>query len=69
MAEWLDGLKIQDSALVVLGAADAVVERATRNLPYAKTLRVDGLNVYDVLRYRTLVLTKDAVARIEERLG
>jgi large subunit ribosomal protein L4 len=69
MAEWLDGLKIQDSALVVLGAADTVVERATRNLPYAKTLRVDGLNVYDVLRYRTLVLTKDAVARIEERLG
>jgi large subunit ribosomal protein L4 len=69
MAEWLEGLKIEESALVVLAEADAVVERATRNLPYAKTLRVEGLNVYDVLRYRTLVLTKDAVPRIAERLG
>jgi len=69
MAEWLDALKIEESALVVLAEADPAVERATRNLPHAKALRVDGLNVYDVLRYRTLVLTKDAVARIGERLG
>ncbi len=69
MAEWLELLKIEESALVVLAGADATIERATRNLPYAKALRVDGLNVYDVLRYRTLVLTKEAVARIEERLG
>jgi large subunit ribosomal protein L4 len=69
MVEWLQHLKIDGSALVVLGAADAVVERAARNLPHAKVLRVEGLNVYDLLRYRHLVLTRDALARIEERLG
>ena len=68
MVEWLRNLKIEGSVLVVLGQADERVERAIRNLPDAKALRVEGLNVYDVLRYRRLVLTKDAVARIEERL-
>jgi large subunit ribosomal protein L4 len=69
MVEWLKALEVQDSALVVLADADDAVERATRNLPHAKALRVAGLNVYDLLRYRTLILTKDAVARLEERLA
>lgn len=69
MVDWLHGLKIEGSVLVVLAAADDRVERATRNLPDVKVLRVDGLNVYDLLRYRHLVCTKDAVAGIETRLG
>jgi large subunit ribosomal protein L4 len=69
MAEWLGGLGIEGSALVVIAGADENVERATRNLPDAKVLRVDGLNVYDLLRYRHVVMTKDAVGKIEERLG
>ena len=69
MIEWLRGLDIGGSVLVVLAAADERVERAARNLPDAKVLRVEGLNVYDLLRYRHLVLTRDAVASIEARLG
>jgi large subunit ribosomal protein L4 len=69
MLEWLRGLDLDGTVLVVLADADVTVERATRNLPHAKALRVDGLNVYDVLRYRHLVLTKGAVARITERLS
>jgi large subunit ribosomal protein L4 len=69
MVEFLQGLNVEESTLVVLGAADELVERAGRNLPDVKVLRANGLNVYDLLRYRHLVLSKDAVARIEERLG
>jgi large subunit ribosomal protein L4 len=68
MVQFIQGLNVEGSALVVLGAADEQVERAARNLADVKALRADGLNVYDLLRYRHLVLTKDAVMRIEERL-
>ncbi|MEK0085744.1 50S ribosomal protein L4 [Benzoatithermus flavus] len=58
------------SALVVTGAE---VERnfalASRNLPLVDVLPAQGLNVYDILRRDTLVLTQDAVRRIEERLA
>jgi large subunit ribosomal protein L4 len=58
------------SALVITGAE---VERnfalASRNLPLVDVLPAQGLNVYDILRRDTLVLTQDAVARIEERLA
>jgi large subunit ribosomal protein L4 len=69
VVELFRGLNVTGSVLLVLGAADERVERAARNLPDTKVLRVEGLNVYDLLRYRHLVLTKDAVARIEERLA
>jgi large subunit ribosomal protein L4 len=69
MLEWLRGLNLEGSTLVVLGTPDEKVERAARNLRDAKVLRVEGLNVYDLLRYRHLVLTRDAIGRIEERLG
>lgn len=58
------------SALVITGAE---VERnfalASRNLPTLDVLPVPGLNVYDILRRDTLVLTQDAVRSIEERLA
>lgn len=69
MVEWVRGLGIEGSTLVVLAGADERVERAARNLPEVKVLRVDGLNVYDLLRYRNVVFTKDAVTGIEARLG
>jgi large subunit ribosomal protein L4 len=57
------------SALIVDGALDAGLVRASRNLPKVDILAVAGLNVYDILRRETLVLTKAAVAAIEERLS
>ena len=41
--------------------------KATKNIPYFDVLPVEGINVYDVLRKDTLVLTKAAVAALEER--
>lgn len=58
------------SALVIDGATlDAGFVRAARNLIKVDVLPVAGLNVYDILRRDTLVLTKAAVAAIEERLA
>ena len=65
----LGALGIDDSVLVVIDDADAAVELAGRNVPNAKVLRVAGLNVYDLLRYHHLVVTKAALERIKERVA
>lgn len=53
-------------ALIVLPEKDEIVERAARNIPGVKTTLVGTLNVYEILKYDMLILTKDAVAKIEE---
>jgi large subunit ribosomal protein L4 len=66
MIKALAELKIQ-SALIVIAEADTKIERSARNLPKVKVLRVEGLNVYDLLCYEHLVLTEPALKRLEER--
>ncbi|MCR4787601.1 MAG: 50S ribosomal protein L4 [Lachnospiraceae bacterium] len=61
----LEALKIS-KALVVLGDVDKNVILSARNIPNVKTAQVNTINVYDILKGDTLVLTKDAVAKIEE---
>ena len=55
--------------LVVLAAENTAVARAARNLPHVKVLLASGLNVYDVLRHATLVVTRDALTALVARLG
>ncbi len=55
-------------ALVVLSAGDEVVSKSARNLKSITVLPVEGVNVYDVLRRRNLVLTRDAVTALTQRL-
>ena len=58
------------NALVIAGAeVDTNLKLAARNIPNVDVLPNAGLNVYDVLRRRTLVLTKDAVDAIQQRLS
>ncbi|MBB2184289.1 50S ribosomal protein L4 [Lachnospiraceae bacterium MD1] len=61
----LDNLKIE-KALVVLDKKNDNVQLSARNLPKVRTVLSNSINVYDILKYDTLVLTKDAVAQIEE---
>jgi large subunit ribosomal protein L4 len=69
-AEILAALGIGDQkVLVVIETRDAAVERASRNLPHVRTLRAEGLNVYDVLWASRLLVTRAALAAIEARLG
>ena len=53
-------------ALVVMDGSNTNVILSARNIPDVKTSAVNTINVYDILKYNTLVLTKDAVAKIEE---
>ena len=61
----LDNLKVS-KALVVLAENDEKVVMSARNIPAIKTALTNTINVYDILKGDTLVLTKDAVAKIEE---
>jgi large subunit ribosomal protein L4 len=55
--------------LVVDGAFDPKFALSARNLPRVSLLSVDGLNVYDVLRRDTLIVTRSGIKAIEERLA
>ncbi|MBQ8596283.1 MAG: 50S ribosomal protein L4 [Lachnospiraceae bacterium] len=61
----MNNLKV-NKALVVLGENDEKVVMSARNIPTVKTAQVGTINVYDILKGDTLILTKDAVAKIEE---
>ena len=61
----LDALKV-NKALVVLEENDQNVILSARNIPNVKTAQTNTINVYDILKYDTLVITKDAVSKIEE---
>ena len=56
------------SALIVTETKNDHLERSSRNVPKVKVLRSEGLNVYDVLKYDTLVLLQPAIKVIEGRL-
>ena len=61
----MDNLKVE-KGLVVLNENDANVVLSARNLPTINTTLTSTLNVYDVMKAGTVVLTKDAVKTIEE---
>jgi large subunit ribosomal protein L4 len=56
------------NALIVLDEKNVNVERSARNIPGVKVLRVEGLNVYDILAHENLILVERAVERIQEVL-
>ena len=64
-AKVMSNLKV-DKALVVLADNDKNVVASAKNIPSVKTASTDTINVYDILKYNKLVLTKDAVKNIQE---
>ena len=63
--EVLKNLNVE-KALVVLNDMDEKVIASAANIPTVKTTMTNSINVYDILKYDSLVITKDAVAAIEE---
>ena len=63
--EVLKNLNVE-KALVVLNDMDEKVIASAANIPTVKTTQTNELNVFDVLKYDTVVVTKDAVATLEE---
>jgi large subunit ribosomal protein L4 len=67
--ELLAKLGVADkSALLVVASEQPQLERSLANLPGVDVIRADGLNVYDVLRHERLVIAKDALAALGQRL-
>lgn len=66
----LNKLKAKEGTyLFVLPKIEPKVFLSLRNLPYVKTVLVEALNIFDVMKYDYLILTKDSVKRIEEFYG
>lgn len=65
-AEVMKNIKAEDKSYVVIGDNDQNVILSARNLPGVKTSVSDLINVYDIMNAKTLVVTKEAVAKIEE---
>ena len=63
--EVMNNLKV-NKALVVLNEMDANVIASAKNVPTVKTAQTNELNVFDLLKYDTVVTTKAAIATIEE---
>ena len=61
----MKNLKVE-SGLVVLAENDQNVVMSAKNVADVNTAQVNAINVYDILKAKTLVLTKDAVSKIEE---
>ncbi len=66
MVKVLDALKIDKRVLLVVTDADEAVVRAANNIPSVTTINSSLINVYDVMANEKLVITKEAVKKIEE---
>jgi large subunit ribosomal protein L4 len=64
-AEVLKNLNV-NKALVVIGDKDENIIMSAKNIENVKTALTNTINVYDVMKYNTVVVTKDAIAKIEE---
>lgn len=69
MVRILENLKAVGGALVVTAQRDVNVEKSARNIPGVKSLEARQLNVYDLLDHPHLIITRDAVTRVEEVLA
>jgi large subunit ribosomal protein L4 len=59
----------KSNVLLVTEAADEKLMLSSRNLPHVKVIRVEGLNVYDILKYKDIIVLEPAIKAIEGRLS
>ena len=69
MRSLLQGMGAQGKSLLVLPERDEVVEKSVRNLPEVRVLTVQGLNVYDILKADTLIMTPEGIQALREVLA
>ena len=66
MADAMNKLKVEGNTLIVLPESNETVQKSARNLANVGTSSVNTINVYDLLKYKKLVLTVDTIKKIEE---
>ncbi len=65
--EVLNALNVKN-ALIISDQKNENLELSSRNVPCIKAQRVEGLNVYDILKYKNLILLESSIKGIERRL-
>lgn len=66
MVRVLGNIGAEGKALIVLPEIRDMIIKSARNIPGVKTSQVGGLNVYDILNAKKLVILKDSISKIEE---
>jgi len=66
MVNVLNNLKVEGKTLIMLPLKNENVQKSARNIEGVKTSLVNTINVYDLLKYKKLVITKEAVEKLEE---
>ncbi len=66
MVSMLTAIEATGKSLIVLPSLDDKIIKSARNIPGVKTSQVNGLNVYDILNAKNLILIKDTISMIEE---
>ena len=66
IAESLKNLKVDSKALIVIPEKDEIIQKSARNIEGVRTASVATINAYDLLNYTKLVITVDAVKKLEE---
>ncbi len=65
----LETLGVQENALILITSENKNLTLAARNIPSVKVLRMDNINIYDLLKYRYLITTQDALNSMQEVFG
>ena len=66
MVNVLDALKVNKALVVLDGEDNDNVALSAKNIAGVRTVAVNAINVYDILKYETVIITKNAVSKIEE---
>ena len=66
MVKALNNLKVEGKTLILLPEKNETVQKSARNIKGVKTTLVNTINVYDLLKYKNLVITLDTVKKLEE---
>ena len=62
----LVNLKVEGKTLIMIPEKDEILQRSARNIENVRTISVSTINVYDLLKYKNLILTVDTVKKLEE---
>jgi len=65
----LETIGVRENALILIKSENKNLTLAARNIPSVKVLRMDNINVYDLLKYRYLITTQDALNSLQEVYG
>lgn len=66
MVKTLENLKLEGKILIVLPEKNENVQRSSRNIEQVKTTLVHTMNTYDLVKFKKLIITVDAIKKIEE---